>query len=118
MGEEQEARHKHVEDTAANLFKSPRENTIGCRHAHYIGVTLLNHFGQKAAQIVCWLSIVPNEGKGLSIIIDLTLYNQLFVSVTDCACPVCICATLTHVGKRQVVEERDLAFERSNFLRC
>jgi hypothetical protein len=118
MGEEQEDRHKPLEDTAANLFKSPRENTVGCRHAHYIGVTLLNHVGQTAAQIFCWLSIVLNEGKGLFIIKDLTLYKQLFVSVTDSACPVCICATRTHVGKTQVVEERDLEFERSNFLRC
>ena len=38
------------------------------------------------------------------------LYKQIFVPVTDCAGPICVFVTRTHVAKTQAVEEIDLAF--------
>jgi hypothetical protein len=71
-------------------------------------VTVLSDVGLKEAETVGRL----NEGEGLFIrkcVLHYT-YKQIFGSVTDCACPICVCATRTHVGKIQVREERDLAF--------
>jgi hypothetical protein len=59
---------------------------------------------------------VLNEGSCPSIIKYLMLYKQLFVPMIDCASPICVCATRTHVGKTQVVEEMDLAIGRNQFL--
>ena len=76
----------------------------------YIGVTVVKHVGRKAAETVGRLGTVLNEGKGLSIRKCVIHYKQLFGPVTDYACPICVCATRTHVGKTQVAEERNLAF--------
>ena len=64
------------------------------------------------------LGTVRDEGRGPSVIKYLLLYKQVFVRVIECAGPICVCATGTHVGKTQVVEEMDLVFGRCHFLCC
>lgn len=64
------------------------------------GVTLVSHVGQNAEEFFGSLGTVLNEGRGLSILKDVMLYKQRFVPVRVCACPICICATQTHVGGR------------------
>jgi hypothetical protein len=113
-----EDRRNHLEDSAANVSKSPRKKKQWVDTPQHIGVTLVNHIGWKAEEILDSLVTVLNEGRDAPIIKYLMLYKQLFVSVVECAGPICVFATRPYVDKRQVVEEMDLAIGRSHFLCC
>lgn len=102
-------RNRHVLK-AEKRTTAPRRTKEWVDTPRYIGVTVVKHVGLKAAETVGRLGTVLNEGKGLSVRKCVIHYKQLFGPVTDCACPICVCATQTHVGKTQVAEERDLAF--------
>ena len=70
-----------ISKTLLQPYSKARERTQQCvNRASYIVVNFVNHVGRKAAKIMCWLSIVFNEGKVLSIIKDLGLYKQLTIS--------------------------------------
>jgi hypothetical protein len=115
MAAEIEDRHKPLEHTAENLSKGPERTKDCADRIRYIGLIFVNHVGRKAAETVGWFGTVLNEVEGRSIIKHLMLYKQLFVPVIDCACPICVYATRTHVGKRQVVEEMDLPIGRCRY---
>ena len=60
MTAELEDCHKYLEDTTANVLKIPRENQC-VDIPQYIGVTLVNHVGRKAEEILDSLFTVLNE---------------------------------------------------------
>jgi hypothetical protein len=113
---ELEDRHKSLEGTAANLWRSPRDNKTVRRHTSIYWSDCHESCRTKSIRDFGSLGTVLDEGMGLSIVKYRMPYKQMFVPVIDCACPVCICATRTHVGKTQVGGEMDLAIGTCHFL--
>jgi hypothetical protein len=113
---ELEDRHKSLEGTAANLWRSPRENNTVRRHTSIYWTDCRESCRTKSIRDFGSPGTVLNEGVGHSIVKYRMLYKQRFVPVIDCACPICVYATRTHVGKTQVGEEMDLAIGRCHFL--
>jgi hypothetical protein len=97
MAAELEDRHI-LWKTLLNTYPRAPERTKECVDTvRYIGVILGDQVGRKAAEIVGLLDTVLDVGSVLSVVKGLTVYKQLLVPVTDCACPICVCSTRTHV---------------------